>query len=285
MRRFPAWSLAGFVAAAAGADAQVNLSCRLQHSRVLEYEPVRATVVVENQTSEPLYFSEEGGETALLFDVEQTPGLLVARRSEPLFPEPFVVPARQTAQRTFDLQRAYEIGRQGPYSIVARVVRGGEAFVSGKAFLDVLPGLLVLEHRATVKDPPGSHRTMRLRTLARDRMDYLFLRIDDEDRALCYGVFDLGTIIRVFKPDLKMDADDSVHVLHQSAPARFTYSAFTAGGQPLEQRFFNGTAATAKLEVAPDGTVRPVGLTPYKGDPAEAPVRVAPPPAPVRAPR
>ena len=76
-------------------------------------------------------------------------------------------------------------------------------------------------------------RSYTLRTLNRDRREVVFLRINDDDRGMCYGVFELGAIVRMFEPKLQMDEVGNIHVLHQSGPWQFTHSVFTPHGDPV----------------------------------------------------
>ncbi len=274
MSRRTAWWVLWMLPLAAGA--QIGVSLRLEHSRLLTFEPVRATVTIENQTAAPLYLSDGSDEARLFFDVEPSPGESLARREAPMFVEPWVIPPRRTGTRTFDLLQLYRLADAAPYSVVARVEWDNTGFASAKSFFDLLPGMEIARYRAVLGSDPSARRTFWLRTLTRDRKDMLFLRIDDEEAELCYGVFELGPVVRIYRPALRFDRDDRIHVLHQSAPARFTHSVFTAWGAPVGSSFYNGTAASARLQVDPDGEVAVSGVQPYKGDPYELPSRLPP---------
>ena len=283
-----AWAALGIgvfgVAACAGA--QLTVTCRLEHDRVLQFEPIWATITVRNATGIPLRIRGEGTEAApdpgeepveeavLEIGVESSPRDPLARRARPLLDEPVTIAPRQSASIVIDLVPLFVFRRQGPYTVEARLRWDDEVFIASRRFVDVLPGMVVSSYRAVLADPPGERRALSLRTLTRDRMEYLFLRIDDERADVCLGVFNLGTITRIFPPTLLVDASDRVHVLHQSAPARFTHSIIHADGVPVDMVFYNPAGGTRPALVEDEaGRVHPTGVRPYRGDPVVEPAR------------
>ena len=115
-------------------------------------------------------------------------------------------------------------------------------------FLDVLPGLEIARLSAGVPAEPDATRLYTLRTLNRDRVEVMFLRIDDDDRGVCYGVFELGRIVRLYEPKLQVDETGNVHILHQSGPWQFTHSVFTPRGEPVLQEVYSGEGSAIGLK-------------------------------------
>lgn len=241
------------------ARAQIEVSCRLEHERVLAFEPIRVTVGIVNNTGRSLLFSEEGGDARLAFDIEQTPGAALRPTGEPIFPEPFSLEPGKQATKTVNLLSVFPIGSTGPYTIRARVEWAGRMFSSPGLFLDILPGLEIGHLTAGVPGEAGALRTYTLRTLNRDRSEHVFLRIEDEDEGQCYGVFDLGRIVRVTPPSLQVDSAGNVHVLHQAAPRQYTHSAFRPNGEPVEQKQYLSGALDVRMRKSDDGEVRVSG--------------------------
>jgi hypothetical protein len=122
--------------------------------------------------------------------------------------------------------------------------------------------------------PGGGRFTYQLRSLARDREDHLFLRVDDDANSLCYGVFDLGSVLRVVDPVMRSDGRGRVHVLHQSAPTRFTHSVFEPDGQPVSSQFWTGRSSGVALQLTEDGDIIVTGAQAYRGDKVVAPPSV-----------
>ena len=132
---------------------------------------------------------------------------------------------------------------------------GGKVFISPKLFLDVLPGLEISKLVAGIPEDPNAVRSYTLRTLNRDRTEVVFLRINDDDRGMCYGVFELGTIVRLFEPKLQTDEVGNIHVLHQSGPWQFTHSVFTPHGDPVVQEVYSADGSTIGLKRAEGGQI------------------------------
>lgn len=257
--------------------AQITVTIRADHNRYLLYEPMPVTVTIRNEFNAPLVFGDGEEAAEFAFDVEQAPGDPVRA----LGPRPVerlqAVPPWQSESFVVDLLRTYQIHRQGPYRIVARVTIGDMDFVSNRLLIDVLPGMELQRASAVAED--GSRRSLSLRTLVRARHEYVFLQILDEDRSIRFTTRDLGTIIRHVPPLLRVGQDGSVHVLHQSAPARITHSVTTLDGGAISATFY-GASAAARPDLVADrrGRLRVVGVEPYRGDPVVEPVRPPPPP-------
>lgn len=268
----------------AGAQSEIRL--RLAHSTVLHMESILASVTIDNGTSEEFAVGETNGNCRLRFDVEVAPGRLVSRTDVPMFRRLAVIPPFKSATLEFDLLRLYQIRSPGAYSVAVRLHGPAGMLASARQYLDVVPGLELL--RVSQSAPDGRRFTYHLRTLGRDRGEHLFLRVDEEAKELCHGVFDLGSQVRLLTPLLRFDRLGRVHVLHQSAPTRFTHSVFESDGTPVETVFWTSTPAEIQLHRTEDGNIVVVGARRYEGDRVVAPMRVQEPrwqPEPVRPPR
>ncbi len=270
MRGALGYLAAGLLLAAVPAGAQIEVSSRLEHDRVLMFEPIRVEVTVQNRTGLTLRLGDPEAEdgATLEVDVEAGRGEYLARRDRPLLDEPVTIGPRQVATIRLELRSLFRFRQQGPHTLRVGLRWDDELIPGGRRFFDILPGMELASFRALLADPPGARRTVSLRTLNRERMEFLFLRIDDEREDLCYGVFNLGTVVRVFPPVLRMDAADRIHVLHQSAPARFTHSIIEASGTPVGLTYYNPMGGVRpELREDERGAIEPVGVRPYSGDP------------------
>lgn len=239
--------------------AQIELTCRLEHSRVVQHESVRATVRIQNNTPHALRVSEQPGDVRLLFNIERSPGRLATRREVPLLEETLVIPPRRSETVQVILNEAYDVRSTGPYTIRARVDWQGTSFLSPGAFLDVVPGFELNRITAAASSDGSAYRTYRVLSLNRDRGEHVFLRIDDPSAGMTYGVIYLGRVVRQFKPRLDADGNFNVHVLHQSGPARFAHHVFTPNGRLVNRRFYTSDAGGVAFEQAPDGSISITG--------------------------
>lgn len=248
--------------AAAPGWTQYQVSARLAQSQVLQYEAVIVRLRVTNPTPYPLVVGGEGGAT-LSFRVEQRPGHPVDDLRGSLTFEPFLVPPRGNLTRDIDISSTYDMRNTGPYSVVARLDYRDTRSRSGKYSLTVVPGLVV--HKERVIGRSGS-RTVSLRTLQRDLNQHLFCRLEDETAKICYAVHDLGRVLLHDPQQILIDAEDRVHILHQSAPARYTHSIVKLDGTPVSQAYVSKETHAAKLAYADDGSVAVEGGTTFGGD-------------------
>ena len=237
------------------AAAQIDMQCRLENGRTLLFEPVVVSLDIINNTGDILDFSGAVPNAHLAFDVEQSPGVVVPPTGVPLFNQAVTIKPGDTFTGKVNLQAAYKITDTGPYMVTTRVEWGGKIFVSPKLFLDVLPGLEIGKLVAGIPEDPSAMRTYTLRTLNRDRSEVVFLRINDDEEGTCYGVFDLGTIVRMFQPKLLVDEVGDIHVLHQSGPWQFTHSVFTPHGDPVMQEVYSGEGSIINLKRSEDGQI------------------------------
>ncbi len=243
------------------AVAQVDVNCRLDMSKTLRFEPVYAEVFIANNATEPLELPDGPGGARLLFDIEQTPSVYLPWNGTPLLKDKLIIGPRQEARVRVNLLPAYGLREYGPYAVRARLEWRGAAYLSPKQFLDVVPGLEIAQLRAGVPNRSGAARIYRLKTLNRNKLDRLLLCIEDEDAGLSYGVYDIGRVIRMFKPVLKVDAAGNIHVLHQAGPWRFSHCVFTPDGVLVTHDHYKGEVETAALKDLPDGTVEVAGAT------------------------
>lgn len=268
MRRIAFWGGAVWLAGSSLTLGQLEISCRLPHTRLLQYEPLSAQVTVQNNTPAPVVLKEADGAAIFFFDIEESPGRLVERAEGPLLKEPLTVPPREKVTFQVNLLTAYQIRSTGPYAITARIQWDNRVFVSPKVLFDVVPGLEIARLTALAPEAAdGGRRVLMLRTLDRNRSDHVFLRIDDGAGSLCYGVHDLGTIIRMNDPLLAMDHTGRIHVLHQSGPTRYTHSVYSADAMPISATFYTsiGGVDPSLVDDEKNG-YQPSGVLPYKGD-------------------
>jgi len=235
--------------------AQIDVRSRLLNTRVLQYEPIPVQIVIENNAAEPLIIGGKNQNAILSFDIESQPGVSVLATGQPLLEEPIVISSLERITREINILPAYAIRKAGPYTVRLRIEWRGKWFLSSKMFLDVLPGLEIRKLVAGIPGMPNATRTYSLRTLSRGHGEHVFLRIDDENESHCYGVLDLGSIVRLYQPVLEMDSAGNVHVLHQLGPRQFAHNAFTPYGYPVEHAQYTGDRHQMQFYRSSDGNV------------------------------
>lgn len=235
--------------------AQVDLVFQLEYSDFLELEPIQAVVTLANRAPREL---KRGEDYALSFDVEDSQAGKVKARGDASFLLPARLGVGETVSFTNDLSTLYRIDRQGAYSVAARVAAGGHALVSKKVYFDVVPGV----EAASIESwtPDGDRHIYSLRVSSRAGRTRIALRIDDLDKALCYGVIDLGRYVQMRPPELKVDPAGLVHVLHMTAPHVFLHSVFKPDSHLVSQKTYPGDAMVVRLEPDPAAGFRVAGV-------------------------
>ena len=252
--------LLSLAAGAVAAQAQLDVSVRVEPARAVLHEPVIAHVRIRNHTAHEIELGDVESSDRFWMEIEQEPGRPVSSRDTPLLSAALVVPAGGTITHRVNLPRHYDLRATGPYTVRAGVAWRGRGFLSSGVYMDVVPGLEMM--RAAGPDPDGSGmRIYRLLTLNRDRGEHLFLRIDDEEGRMCYGTIHLGRLLRLNPPKLIVDAHGHITILHQTAPGRYGYHRFNADGQALLQRVYTSERHGVALELGEDGHYRVTGAT------------------------
>ena len=258
-------ALVWFVAASASSFGQVELAVRLDSQRTILYEPVVVEVRLRNNSGRELVLGGAEATARLWLEVEQGPGRLLRPQDSDLVQTPWVIPAGETGRRRFRVSRVYDMRALGPYTMWVRLELAGRQFTSNRAFLDVVPGLELQRMVGGVAPETTEQRVYRLMTLNRDRGEQIFLRIDDEDRNICYAVIHLGRLVRVYQPQMRVDRRYRITVLHQAAPGRYFYQVFTPSGEEVTRRGYLSEKPGVQLVPTADGRYVVSGATSSSG--------------------
>ena len=277
------WRYLGVIWLAAGlglsASAQIEMNWSLAHNRTVLMEPIRAIVSIANYTGRTLDLTSNGN-ARLRFDIEDQPTSFVAETGEPLVRRAMIIPAGETREVEVNLLDGYRIIKGQSYMLRPMLEFDGVRFGGARLSLEVQPGLELLARNYGMPGS-GAARAVSLRQIHRERSDRLFFRIDDPDAGRCYGLYELGRVIRFFTPQLERDRDDVFHVLHQSAPDRFVHARFSDDGTPMGMAFFLAEAGQIRLARDTEGRITVSGGIPFEQDPTRPGVLSAPslPPA------
>ena len=252
-------TLVAFVAVHA-AQAQLDISTRVNPDRAILHEPVIAEIRIRNNTAEALTLRDDTPGARLWVDIERGPGRKVRQTAPEILTEPLVIPPRETITHRLNLTRAYDLRQAGAYTVRVRVNALGQAFVATRAFLDIVPGLEY--DRRTVMFPDGrGGRVYRLMTVNRDRGESVLLRIDDVSGGVCYGVIALGRFIRMHPPEMQVDGDFNVATVHQAGPGRYLYHVINPNGRVVTRRAYTSELPGVRLVEGGNGRFVVSGAT------------------------
>lgn len=240
---FPAWVVA-----------QVAISLTLPSAKALLYEDVIATVVVQNNSGQMLALDSTQGTVRFWLDVERDGGQIIRRRDDaPLVSAVKIMPGEARTFR-FNVSRLYAIRNEGLYKIRAGVEMNSAHYVSPETTLEVANGFELQRLTAGVPGDLPAIRTYVLSYFQKDSVENIYLRIEDADKTV-YGLFNLGRIVRVRPPEIKVDEAGNVHVLFQTMGMAFVHTAFTPFGVQLFAKTYTGIRGKASLAQQPNGQI------------------------------
>jgi len=258
------------VLAATPVQAQTEVRVTMDHDKFVLFEPMVAEVEITNNSGRPIRIGGEDRNAELRFEIKDNRGhLLDARAGAPEIREMLVEPWTRAAA-SVDLLRNFVITQAVPYSVKAVLTTEQGSHSSAPVSAEVVPGMSIMQLQGVVEET-GENRIYELLTTNRNQREVLFLRIDNADRSSCYGVYDLGNVVRIRPPQMLFNERGQLCVLFQSGPARFTHHLFSARGMPIQKRYYTGRTGWTRMEKNPDGTVTLVNAEEYQGDPYTMP--------------
>ena len=246
------------------AQAQVTVTSDMAFTQYPLLGPIPVTVHIENNTPAPLLIGGPKG-CPLSFHVTRQHYHVLPVVEYPMAHTAVEIPPGETFTREFDLRRCVDLRETGQYTAAARLDWAGKTLPSNKHFVTVRPGVEQVHLDVMSSGVSPSLRRFRIMLLERDKHRYAFLRVDDEDRGLCYGVYDLGYTTSMRPAVLQVDDHRNVHILLQSGPQLFTHFQFSPEGRYIAQKEHQGTGF-AELVSDEDGGLKVAGLRDSGGD-------------------
>lgn len=246
------------------------MKLQIEHGQLIRYETINAFVSILNESPYPLEFGGENG-AHLRFFIERGGDITAKRIDARPIVENLTVPPGRSHDLLCDVSRWYDLGPGGNYSIRAIIEWKGAEYQSNRVRIDVVNGLTISREARTLWIEEEIVREFKLCYLGREGSEHLFLSIDDKRAGLNYGVFDLGVIVRVHPPVIRISREGAVKVLHQSGLGRYTLSTLEVtrdkvrfldqayrgdDGAPYRKKP-EDPAATEPIEKAPPAETKP----------------------------
>lgn len=233
--RVVALALGVLASVAATAAAQINVGLRSEFQSVLLNETLNVFVTIQNRTGATIVMNPDGGGNIdLRFAVmrETDPDKRIPRSSTRPLVSGVMAREGETHECMVDLAHAYDVGGEGRYVIAAEIEWRGRVYRSAEIMVEIVRGIELMSKEAALRGYEDFFRKFSLRYWHRDKYEHLFLCVDEPDSGDNVGVYDLGCVVRVFKPALVVEPAGDVLVVHQSGPDRYTRTAFkgTRGG-------------------------------------------------------
>jgi hypothetical protein len=162
----------------------------------------------------------------------------------------------------FNLTALYSMQERGRYKLKAYLEWNNLLFASRPVDLEILKGFEIARLIAGVPGEQGAMRTYILEYLGKEKGEQVYLRIEDLNASTIFATLSLGHIVRVRKPEMKVDEAGNVHVLFQTMAMVFVHAAFTPYGVPLFSRNYVDRSNQVSLVSLPNGQVTVEPLPP-----------------------
>jgi hypothetical protein len=283
MMRLVVLALTALLATSVGA--QVDVQLRLDRERYLLYEPIIATVQVNNYSAQPFRLTDQESSPWLRVQVVRQDGQRVPQVGPGFLGGSAQLDASQALARAVDLVAFYQIRGIGKYraNAMVRVAGIGGAFSSNQQTFEVTNGRQIWTKTVGVtEDGKVSLRTYSLMVMRMEPHDWLYARVEDSQAGVIYGVLHLGVLVLLGPPRVEVDKESNLHVLHQIAPRHYRYALITPKAVVVKQESYSDFDSRPTLTRLDDGRVRVVGgewIAPPGGQQQRP---KAPPPPPPR---
>lgn len=249
-----------FLMVAVAGFSQVTVEVILDQEVFLRDESLPVQVRITNRSGQTLKLGRETD--WLSFAVENRDGNSVSRVGDPPVKEEFSLESSMVASRRVDLAPYFNLSNPGRYLVTAtiKIPEWTQEVASKPRNFDIVRGTKLWEQTVGV---PGSGAAPEPRKYilhqAQLKRLTLYVRITDEGEFKTFRLMPVGTLVSFSRPEAQVDKTSNLHLLFQSGPRSFTYTAVTANGDVIVRQSHAYTASRPNLRADEDGRIRVVG--------------------------
>jgi hypothetical protein len=216
----------GLLLSAYTSVAQVSVGIKLDQLTLMVNEASTISIVIRNESETPLVFNKKYHNAEIQVSVQRdrasmASGFVSLKRDFVVMPDEFTT-------ELVELTSLADISAAGIYRVSARVRYDGKLHNARPKSFDVAHGIELASRNRSLSGYKDVQLTYSLRYCARKSAEYAFLVVEDLDRKISYGTFQLGPSLRVNPPAMKFDDLGRMVVVHQSGRNRFTRSVVKA---------------------------------------------------------
>jgi hypothetical protein len=257
-----------FAAAAEQAAAQVRVDISFKRKLYVMYEPLIATVTINNLSGRPLLLENSDHHRWFGFNIETAEGRIVS----PIHPDYALAPAAvgpgEKLTRAVNLTPLFPLHDFGLYRVKATVYVSsfGRYFSSPPLAVEITDGRVIWQEVVGVPGGAGKPelRTISLLAHKLSRSTRLYVRIEDRDRGKVYATHQLGQFLTFGRPEVMLDVDNQIHILQNTLPKQFLYTHLGLGGEVLGQQAYREAGSRPTLVKKEGGRVGVSGGKPFK---------------------
>ena len=261
--------------AAEHAAAQVRVDISFKRKLYVMYEPLIATVTINNLSGRPLLLDNSDHHRWFGFNIETGDGRIVPPTHPDYALQPAAVGPGEKLTRAVNLTPLFPLHDFGLYRIKATVyVESFDRYFSSPPLaVEITDGRPIWQE---VVGLPGNEGKPELRTITLlshklSRSTRLYVRIEDREGGRVYATHQLGQFLTFGRPEVMLDVDNQIHILQNTMPKQFLYTHLGLGGEVLGQQAYRESGSRPRLVKQAGGTVAVAGGKPFKAGEEEAP--------------
>ena len=180
----------------------------------------------------------------------------------------FALESSKTATKHMDLAPYFALSQQGRYAIVAtvKIKDWDHQIVSVPKPFYIMEGSRLWEQAFGVPKLAGvSNTPPEVRKYILQQANYLkgplrlYFRLTDDSGARTFRVFPIGQMVSFSRPDPQVDKLSNLHVLYQSGPQSYSYTALNPEGELIARQVYDYVGTRPRLQPNEDGSISVMG--------------------------
>jgi hypothetical protein len=254
------------LALAVAAQAQLSVNLEAKRRTYIRYEPIKLAVNITNLAGRDLLL-EDGASAWFGFSVTREEGETIVPPRNPHYRlDPLEIKLGETVKRTVDLGELFAVGEYGLYRVAAVIyVKNQDKFYSSRPInIDISDGRVVWQQAVGVPETmrnAGDTHEFSLLAVQGSIHRHLYCRVMNPTRATVFGCYKLGNLIDGTKFDAKLDATNTLHVLHLVAPKTYSLTQIGVNGEVFGQWIYDAPKLRPYLRRDSTGNLEIVGAT------------------------
>ena len=250
------------------AGAQVRVDVSFKRKLYVLYEPLIATVTINNLSGRPLLLDNSDHHRWFGFNIETADGRIIP----PINPDYALAPAAvgpgEKLSRAVNLTPLFPLHEFGLYRIKASVyvTEFGRYFSSPPLAVEITEGRPIWQEIVGVPGTDGKPelRTITLLSHKLSRTTRLYVRIENREKGNVYATHQLGQFLTFGRPEVMLDANNQIHILQNSSPKQYIYSHLGLGGEVFTRHAYTEMGKSRpSLAKQAGGSVAVMGGRPF----------------------
>ncbi|MEP6822106.1 MAG: hypothetical protein ABI946_07130 [Chthoniobacterales bacterium] len=241
------------------ASGQIQVDLKFKRLQYIAYEPLIATVTITNLAGRAIDLRDEAGHTWFGFEVTVGEGQILTPMNQEGEP-PLRMEAGQTVTRKINLAHRFPVQELTTYHARAHIFFAdlNKFFYSPSRAFQVGDARPIWQRSVGIPDGVAATGDARTYSILSNRFpDHtsLYVRVEDKSSGVVYSTFPLGRTVGAEEPQMELDPQNLLHVLHCSAPRTWTYSRIGLNGELVAHATFMETKTRPSLRRGPEGAI------------------------------